>query len=836
MRFSPRRVGLVVGCLVLFFLHAAAVVFIGRTPDIGYAVPSSLIAPESGHAFVIQVIARPRTLYVLPTDTLEDLEASKLTIFENGNPLGPPHSPHSDVRARGMGRFSHWGMQVLFSTSDGTDPRANGRTYSIESPTRVRPALKAILWIALFLADLFYLRAIKSTFIRYGEAVAIVGAVLTVIAMGLAALGMLGKIYLANGQLPSDWDLLALVGQHAVLGCIVSIGTWAAGAGVVHTLLRKRHASMSEVLIPAYPTALLILAGLVALALVVPGGRTASLILWAMCVLPLLRWRPPAEELRQFIRVIVLVLPFALVFGSWLALLWHGPTDKLPGSPSGDLGFYASITWTLADRAYPFVDLGYELANGRSYFNSLFPALGAVLINLPNFDALLFLLASGGAAYVLLTAVMLHLLLTDCAPSRRGLLRTLILTITFVAAARYPYWISESIPVIFVPALTLSVWWMAERGQARGVWSIAAMLAGFLGSVVSKVVTAPILALLGATALWRLYRPTSRRAQVIGMTIAVLLAAYCVAMLWHYLPLFAKIATVGPESAISPNISHVLRDLGVVCLTVAAWILLEPLVAAVLTLALATHFLFSFVFQINFIVATLVIGIAAATKEGASFLRQLFAVAALTLCLPAAILSDPAGVSSGIAWLACVGGSVALVSLRSNEIFLPKPRLSLPTIRVLRCAKLAIAALALISIGNGVVIISSGWDRPLSPQLRDVWLAARKLTPQTSLIFTDQVDETPSIAGGWNTYAFIGQRQVYLSSYYTEFELRTSKDKLRDLLATNDAVLSGTKNPMEVTTRARYNEMFAVVSSRRAVPRSWNKLYDNGAYAIFRIL
>jgi len=57
-------------------------------------------------------------------------EQSILRLFENGVELGPAHSVHDDIRNLGKGRFSHWGSTVIFSASDNTDPRTNGRTYT----------------------------------------------------------------------------------------------------------------------------------------------------------------------------------------------------------------------------------------------------------------------------------------------------------------------------------------------------------------------------------------------------------------------------------------------------------------------------------------------------------------------------------------------------------------------------------------------------------------------------------------------------------------------------------------------------------------------------------
>jgi hypothetical protein len=57
---------------------------------------------------------------------------SPLRLFENGRPLGPGHALHFYIRGAGKGAFSHWRNQLLFSTSDNSDPNSNGRTYSFD--------------------------------------------------------------------------------------------------------------------------------------------------------------------------------------------------------------------------------------------------------------------------------------------------------------------------------------------------------------------------------------------------------------------------------------------------------------------------------------------------------------------------------------------------------------------------------------------------------------------------------------------------------------------------------------------------------------------------------
>lgn len=57
-------------------------------------------------------------------------QQSILKLYENGVELGAAHAVHDDIRKLGKGRFSHWGSTLIFSASDNTDPRSNGRTYT----------------------------------------------------------------------------------------------------------------------------------------------------------------------------------------------------------------------------------------------------------------------------------------------------------------------------------------------------------------------------------------------------------------------------------------------------------------------------------------------------------------------------------------------------------------------------------------------------------------------------------------------------------------------------------------------------------------------------------
>ena len=59
---------------------------------------------------------------------------SPCVLLENGKPLGPARALHADIRNKGLGRYSHWTPSSLyFSASDNSDPRTNGREYTLVS-------------------------------------------------------------------------------------------------------------------------------------------------------------------------------------------------------------------------------------------------------------------------------------------------------------------------------------------------------------------------------------------------------------------------------------------------------------------------------------------------------------------------------------------------------------------------------------------------------------------------------------------------------------------------------------------------------------------------------
>lgn len=79
---------------------------------------------DSGFAFKLSYD------FKIPGDSQSAPKQSTLRLFENGVELGPAHSNHNDIRTYGLGQFSHWGNELIFSTSDNSNPLSNGRKYT----------------------------------------------------------------------------------------------------------------------------------------------------------------------------------------------------------------------------------------------------------------------------------------------------------------------------------------------------------------------------------------------------------------------------------------------------------------------------------------------------------------------------------------------------------------------------------------------------------------------------------------------------------------------------------------------------------------------------------
>ncbi|MDX1410873.1 MAG: radical SAM/SPASM domain-containing protein [Nitrospirales bacterium] len=59
------------------------------------------------------------------------IDPSAFELWEGETRLGPGFSSHDDIRFIGQGRYSIWGRELYFSTSDKSDAKTNGRVYRL---------------------------------------------------------------------------------------------------------------------------------------------------------------------------------------------------------------------------------------------------------------------------------------------------------------------------------------------------------------------------------------------------------------------------------------------------------------------------------------------------------------------------------------------------------------------------------------------------------------------------------------------------------------------------------------------------------------------------------
>ncbi|HLY58259.1 MAG TPA: hypothetical protein VKS60_22045 [Stellaceae bacterium] len=146
------------------FLATGAWLWITLVPrTVRFDLPPAAILHDSGQAFLTKVPTPHGRGVTLTTDRNAGAGGpSQLRVLENGRPLGPPHTLHEEIRQDGHGRFSHWRGMLYFSSSDGSDPRTNGRTYAIEDEVAPSAWLGWLSAASILLACFAYRSAVQT--------------------------------------------------------------------------------------------------------------------------------------------------------------------------------------------------------------------------------------------------------------------------------------------------------------------------------------------------------------------------------------------------------------------------------------------------------------------------------------------------------------------------------------------------------------------------------------------------------------------------------------------------------------------------------------------------
>ncbi len=130
--------------------------------DLAYSLDPGRIRPDQGNAFAADLRAP------WPLEIRAD---SLVGVLEDGRPLGPPHVARDVTATRGGGAYSQSPEAIHFSTSDNSDPRTNGRSYTAAIRVHVAPEIFLVPLFGIGLLLLRYLsRGLRSGRLRVRDA------------------------------------------------------------------------------------------------------------------------------------------------------------------------------------------------------------------------------------------------------------------------------------------------------------------------------------------------------------------------------------------------------------------------------------------------------------------------------------------------------------------------------------------------------------------------------------------------------------------------------------------------------------------------------------------
>ena len=757
-------------------------------------------------------------------------------LTEDGRPLGPRHAAHHAIRLEGRGRYSHWEQTLYFSTSDGSDPRTNGRLYAVSVQPEASSTLAAAAGLVALGSALLFWRPLLAHLLAAGPKLVMSGLLVLLTASILTAAGLFGRVVLGADE-TKDAALVVTLLRHGVFGVVIALVQCLMGAGAIRIFSTADKTSFAAAVVLGFPISLVLLGLFTVVALVFPSGYAIAAFGIAL-LLALLR--RDLQAVREWPRAIImlsgLVLP-ALAFGIWLGLLWHGPTESLSGTPSGDLVFYTTLVTTLQEQAWPIRNLGNEGEFFQPY-NVLWPALGATLAKLLPIEPFAFVITSGASAFVLVTFLVLLAYLR----ARRGhsitLPETALLALAMLVAGRYPFWIVESPPTIHTTALTIAIWfWVTATGGSR----FASLLSSFLalvGVLLTKVASAVTLIPLALGAMTLDLRGSPMRLRIVGATIGAIAALVGVYMLWTFGPRLIAAGGIGPDSYVGwraplrAAVPFLLRDIGTVILALAA-IQIRPWWAAASVIGgLLIGLALPFVLRAAFVAAVVLIALGLLDDSARATRTSRLAMAGLILCLPAMVWTDPGGNVTGIVWIVTI--AAAMYTTVAQFAHAPRNRAMCGVL----IASFALAG-CLVAVARGQVGLGSNWPggkEKLTPEIYTLWKTVRHIVPPGSLLFTDQTGADSDLLGGWNTYAFHGGRQLFISAWVQSNELQADEPRRLAKLAWNDRVLRGEVAPTQVPVRGRYDHYYAVVRRERIPMLSaWTllRLVDNHAILVW---
>ena len=193
--------------------------------------------------------------------------------------------------------------------------------------------------------------------------------------------------------------------------------------------------------------------------------------------------------------------------------------------------------------------------------------------------------------------------------------------LAIIVANRYPFWTVESIPVIYAVPLTIVVVYWARKDNTRA--RMLAFAIAVVGTALSKVVGAAVLAPFAAAASVQRYFQMPRRIRIAAIIGAGVAAAYAAYLLYRVGGANFAAAPFGPVSSQMMRIydasflsalPFMLRDLSAVLLAVVAFLVADWLAAIAIAFGFLLFLIFPYVLLFDFVCSMIIVGLVACDR------------------------------------------------------------------------------------------------------------------------------------------------------------------------------------------------------------------------------
>jgi len=515
------------------------------------------------------------------------------------------------------------------------------------------------------------------------------------------------------------------------------------------------------------------------------------------------------------------LLGLILILSEVLGNRFHGPSPTAPSAIYGDTVHYAAVMSSWALDPFRRDDLlVYGLSNGLA--NSSVSILGSTLLREEIIDPILFLSVTIPVLGILATGDMIKSLFT----SKTGNIKfghAVLSVVLILASIPYIGWIVESPPVMLAIPLAVCVAGLyLEFCRKEGKEFLRELFIFSAAFYITKIGMSLMLAPLFVRHILR--TETKWWKKLMSVLVALATTTFIVlenqhVILSHYDANFWVFElTPSKFSEFSTQwlkIENILLLLGLSNLIGFQ----KPFERIFLILFIIVAFTFSTLFSIMYIGCAVWL-ITTLNFEQLSKLRVL---ASTVLLLGSIFARD----YSSIHELMIIIIILIFLVLALTD----RQQLKDNSIRfLLKELSLIMGVIACFLVTN--LYMYRFISAELYPEDFDIWRMARIISQEDAIIFTDQTGLDTGMSTGWNSYAALSRRQIYLAGWYHSV-LRVSRDELLRRISTNDAVISGLVDPRTISARFSTSDIYIILRHREPPPGS-TQIYSNKLYAIFK--